>query len=67
MARVVNRSKQLLIMPLNSGGTVHLAPGETSRELPDFELADNPAFSKLTTRGLAVVDSAAAPAREDAS
>lgn len=55
MPKITNHSKQLLIVPLNSGNTLHLAPGESSQEFPDYELADNSKVDKMTNLGLARV------------
>ena len=45
--RYVNVTHQLVILRLNSGGAIHLAPGEVSRPLPPSELQDNPHLAKL--------------------
>jgi len=37
---------------LTSGATVRLGPGETSAELPDVEVQDNPTVQKLRDRGV---------------
>jgi hypothetical protein len=43
----VNRSKQLVILELKSGDTVHLAPNEVSGPIEDFEVKDNARINKL--------------------
>jgi hypothetical protein len=54
--RVINRSRNLLSVPLNSGETVHLAPNESSRRLDDVEVAHNRWVEDLLQRQwLAVV------------
>lgn len=51
--RVTNISKQLLIVPLNSGETLHLAPGETSADpLVDYELDGNEKIEKMVNNSL---------------
>ena len=51
--RVTNISKQLLIVPLNSGETLHLAPGETSADpLVDYELDGNEKIEKMVSNSL---------------
>jgi hypothetical protein len=44
-----------LIVPLSSGGSVRLSPGQSSPELADVEAAANPALAKLVERGLVEV------------
>lgn len=39
-----------LLVPLNSGGTMRLSPGQVSAELPDVETADNAKVDKLVRR-----------------
>jgi hypothetical protein len=51
--RLTNTSKQLLIVPLNSGETLHLAPGETSADqVADYELDNNDKVKKLVSTNL---------------
>jgi hypothetical protein len=66
MAFVIqNRAKHLLILPFNSGGTLHLAPGETSSPVEGFELENNEKVERLSKEGLVVVtESGAAPRGE---
>jgi len=45
--RIVNRTPQLLIVPLNSGKAVHLAPNETSPLLEPAEINGNAKVDKL--------------------
>lgn len=45
--RFGNRTKQLLILRLNSGATVHLAPGEVSSPIDDYETDNNSHLEKL--------------------
>jgi hypothetical protein len=70
--RIVNRAKHLLIVPLNSGKTLHLAPGESSRPIADPEINGNEKVAKLLRSNLIVTPrveaattapSAAAPAK----
>jgi hypothetical protein len=56
MAFVIqNRAEHLLVLPLNSGGTLHLAPGETSSPVEAFELENNAKVERLSKEGLVVV------------
>jgi hypothetical protein len=66
MAFVIqNRAKHLLILPFNSGGTLHLAPGETSSPVEGFEIENNEKVERLSKDGLVVVaESGAAPRGE---
>ena len=50
--RIANRARHLLIVPLNSGGTLHLAPGETSAPVEDYELDKNEKVEKLLADNL---------------
>jgi hypothetical protein len=63
---IQNRAKHLLVLPLNSGGTLHLAPGETSSLIEDFELENNEKVERLLKEGLiAVTKSGDAPPGEN--
>jgi hypothetical protein len=66
MAFVIqNRAKHLLVLPFNSGGTLHLASGETSSPIEGFELENNEKVERLSKEGLVVVtESGAAPRAE---
>lgn len=58
---MTNRSKQLLVIPLNSGATVHLAPGEETGVDP-IEVKNNAAVEKMAQRGwLSVAETDEAP------
>lgn len=46
-----------VVVPLNSGVTVRLSPGQSSRELDDVEVAENPKVDKLAGRGVIEVES----------
>lgn len=50
--RLTNRARHLLIVPLNSGKTVHLAPGESSGPIADLEIVGNERVAKLSRYGL---------------
>lgn len=60
--RLTNRAKHLLIVPLNSGESVHLAPGETSEAIEDYELQRNDKVDKLLTMNLISSEAADDPA-----
>jgi hypothetical protein len=49
--RIRNRSRHLVTVELNTRETVHLAPGEVSRPLEEYEARDNPQVLKLASRG----------------
>jgi hypothetical protein len=56
MAFVIqNRAGHLLVLPFNSGGTLHLAPGETSSPVEGFEIENNAKIKRLSKEGLVVV------------
>jgi hypothetical protein len=45
--QIINRTKRLTIIPLNSGESIHLAPGEKSPPIEEFELENNAKVQKL--------------------
>ncbi|MBL7188283.1 MAG: hypothetical protein ISS70_18315 [Phycisphaerae bacterium] len=47
---ITSQAKQLLIIPLNSGKTIYLAPNECSCPVADFEVNDNQKIAKLLKR-----------------
>jgi predicted transcriptional regulator len=49
---IQNRANHLLVIPLNSGETLHLAPGETSPSIESFELEKNEKVERLLSEGL---------------
>jgi hypothetical protein len=63
---MTNRGKQLLILQLNDGQAVYLAPGETSRPLQDMQVSGNDKVAKLTRESLVSV-APVTPARKRAS
>jgi hypothetical protein len=61
--RFTNISNQLCIVPL-PGTSIHLAPGEATRELDEFEVRDNRALDRLlSARLLTKVENVSAPTR----
>jgi hypothetical protein len=69
-----NRAKHLLIVEFNSGGSVYLAPGETSGPIEEFEINGNHKISKLISYNLMSAnpvkeakEAEAQPNKEDAS
>jgi hypothetical protein len=64
--RITNRTGALLTIGLNTGDSLHLAPGETSGEVPEYETQDNPWLDKLVARGEATVEHAGAAPRKPA-
>jgi hypothetical protein len=61
---LTNRSRGLLTLELNTGRWIHLAPGETSRPLKDYEVSDNRHIRKLAERQ--VLSETRLPAAESA-
>jgi hypothetical protein len=60
----VNRAKHLVFLPLNTGDTIHLAPGETSRALESYETDRNARLDRLVRLGvIAAVAPPAPPAK----
>jgi hypothetical protein len=47
-----NKTRQLLTVTLNSGETVHLAPGEVSEPLSEIETANNVKIQRLLNEGM---------------
>ena len=45
--KVKNLTPRFLLLPLNSGVTLRLSPGEVSKELNDAEIMENSKVSKL--------------------
>jgi len=68
---LTNQQKQLLILTLNSGRSLYLAPGERAVDVADEELSDNDKVRKLQSSGAIRIDrEQAAPAvgsRSDAA
>jgi len=48
----VNRAKHLVFLPLNTGDTIHLAPGEVSRNLEAHEADRNARLERLVNLGV---------------
>lgn len=53
-----------VVIPLNSGATVRLSPGQTSDELADVEVADSAKVAKLAGRGVIAVETDGADGAE---
>jgi hypothetical protein len=47
-----------VIVPLNTGASLRLSPGQVSDELPDVAVADSPKVDKLLAQGLIDVEEA---------
>lgn len=61
--RFKNNTNQLLLVPLNSGATIHLAPGEASDFIEEVETLHNERVLKLLrNRWLEALPAAVAPA-----
>ena len=50
--RITNKSRQALVVPLNSGTAINLAPGETCDPLDEFETTANAKIEKMSSSGL---------------
>lgn len=64
--KITNQSRYLLIVPLNNGESLYLAPGETSGELNDILVHGNEKIAKLSGENLiaTVVPQPRPPAEE---
>lgn len=62
---IQNRARHLLVLPLNSGETLHLAPGETSPPVEEYELAENAKVERLMQDGLVTATRQAPPGGQD--
>lgn len=49
--KLTNQTKNLLVVTLNGGTSLHLAPGETSPPVDDIEVNGNDKIEKLRRRG----------------
>jgi hypothetical protein len=47
-----------IVVPLTTGTTLRLSPGETSAELPDVEITNNPKVDKLQAQGAIGIEKA---------
>jgi hypothetical protein len=52
---LMNQAKYMLIVPLNDGQSIHLAPGGTSGALDEAQLSGNERLGKLIGNGLVAV------------
>ena len=50
--RIKNISHQVLLVSLNSGKTVYLAPGESSRPIEELEISGNEKVAELLKANL---------------
>ena len=50
--KIRNQAKHLLLVPLSSRATLHLAPGEVSAPVNELEISRNDKVAKLVNRGL---------------
>lgn len=51
-----NLTPRFVLVPLNSGRTLRLSPGQTSGELPDVEVQNNPKVDKLVRQHTIAVE-----------
>lgn len=49
---IKNKTRQLLTITLNSGETVHLAPGEVSQTFSEIETENNAKIQRLSNEGM---------------
>jgi hypothetical protein len=49
---IKNKTRQLMTVTLNSGETLHLAPGEMSQPLSEIETANNAKIQRLSNEGM---------------
>lgn len=54
-----------MVIPLNSGAAISLAPGESSGPLDDVETTANPKIQKMTDAGLITVAEAKGRGRDE--
>jgi hypothetical protein len=54
-----------VVVPLSTGTSVRLSPGQVSDDMPDVEVANNAKVDKLRRRGLIDVESVAEPEPAD--
>lgn len=59
---ITNRAKMTLIIPLNSGESLYLAPGESSAPVENYELTNNEKVDKLLRDNLITAAEGDAPA-----
>src|SRR5258705_2892630 len=64
---ITNRSNQLLILHLNDGQAVYLAPGESSRPLEDMQVSGNEKMAKLTRGNLVSIEAKKTGGTKEAS
>lgn len=50
--KIMNKARHLVIVPLNSGKTVHLMPGESSEPIDTLETRGNERIKKLINGNL---------------
>jgi len=50
-----------VLVPLSTGTTVRLSPGQVSDEMPDVEITNNAKVDRLQRQGLIAVETAAEP------
>jgi hypothetical protein len=53
--KIQSRSNSLLILQLNTGNTIHLAPGE-SAPVSDLEISGNEKINKLRRSGIVAIE-----------
>jgi hypothetical protein len=50
--QLVNQTRALLIVPLRSGVSLHIAPGKKSTPVEELDLANNQKIAKLKNLGM---------------
>jgi hypothetical protein len=56
-----------VLVPLSSGTTMRLSPGQVSGEMPDVEVADNAKVDKLRRHGLIDIETTETDESEEAA
>jgi len=56
-----------VLVPLSTGATVRLSPGQVTDDLPDVEVANNAKVEKLRRQGLIGVETVVQPGAEPAA
>ena len=54
--RIKNTSHQLLVITLNSGKTVHIAPQDISESIEEIEKSGNPRLEKMKKNSLISIE-----------
>lgn len=64
---ITNQAAHLIILPLNDGESIYLAPGETSKPIEEMLVSGNEKIAKANRYNLVTTTSIAAPKKKSAS